>query len=114
MSNRPIRDDNLRLVLSSHEAGYIEAGQFEARAGLRQLSIVGFSAFTAGALLLATVKFADLPNSLSYLIIIAMVFIVGTILVCLVNGVGAFLSLLQFQSYRDDHEKFLRHYRRGS
>ena len=112
MSDRPIRDDNLRLVLSSHEAGYIESGLFEARAGLRQLSIVGISAAATGALLLAAVTFGDLPKSFDYLIIITMVVIVVTVLVCLVNGVGAFLSLRRYRSYRDDHEKFLRHYRR--
>ena len=112
MASRPIRDDNLRLVLSSHEAGYIEAGLPEARDGLRQLSVVGVSAFAVGALLLSAMKFADLPKVLDYLIVIAMVFILVTVLVCFVNGVGAYLSLRRFRSYRDDHEKFLRHYRR--
>ncbi|MDD9915770.1 MAG: hypothetical protein OXR03_13085 [Rhodospirillaceae bacterium] len=41
-----------------------------------------------------------------------MAFILVTVLVCFVNGVGAYLSLRRFRSYRDDHEKFLRHYRR--
>ena len=39
-----------------------------------------------------------------------MIFILVTVLVCFVNGVGAYLSLRRFRSYRDDHEKFLRHY----
>ena len=112
MASRPIRDDNLRLVLSSHEAGYIEAGLSEARDGLRQLSVVDVSAFAIGALLLSAMRFAALTKVLDYLIVIAMVFILVTVLVCLVNGVGAYLSQRRFRSYREDHEKFLRHYRR--
>lgn len=108
-----LRDDNLRLVLSSHESGYIESGLHEARAGLRQLLTVGGGALLAVIVMSALAIYTDIPRSLIIVIVIAMVFAVVTILVCAVNAVGAYFSLRRFRSYRNDHEKFLKHYRRS-
>lgn len=110
--NQQIRNDNLRLILSSQEAGFIDSRLHEARNGIRQNLIVGLSA--AGAILAMTglIVFGGFPSFIVAIFGIAMVFAVVTVLVCLVNALGATFSLRRFRSYQDDHDKFLKRYRR--
>ena len=107
-----IRNDNLRLILSSHESDFIDSGLREAELGLRQILIVGALALCATAVMVGLLLYGDSPTVIDNLVTIALVFAIVTVLVCSVNGLGAYFSLKRFRSYRDDHDKFLKHYRR--
>ena len=111
--NPEIRNDNLRLILSNQEAAYIDHGLNEARLGLRQILIVGGLAACAAAGVSAYKVLGDASPSMDYPVVIVLVVSFTTLAICTVNGLGAYFSLRRFRSYRDDHEKFLRHYRRG-
>ncbi len=111
-SRQSIRNDNLRLILSSHEAGFIDSGLVEAHVGLRQILKIGGFAVCAVIVLVCLRVYGELPAVVNTFIVIAAVFPVVTLLVCSVNALGAYFSLRRFRSYRNDHDKFLKHYRR--
>jgi hypothetical protein len=104
----------LRLILSSHEAGYIDSGLHEARIGLRQIFQVGAIAIIAAVILIVLIVYGNFPTAIDAFLAIVLVFAAVTILVCAVNGLGAYISLKRFRSYHDDHDKFLKHYRRNA
>lgn len=110
--NQQIRNDNLRLILSSQEAGFIDSRLHEARIGIRQNLTVGLSAAGAIIVMAGLIIYGGLPSFIATIFGLAIVFAVVTVLVCSVNALGATFSLHRFRSYQDDHDKFLKRYRR--
>ncbi len=107
MSDTPVRNETLRLTLSGHERLYIDQGL--ARAVRTSKRIALLLSICTGAVLVSIFAF-DGRGYLVWLVVLASV--VG--FVSALKLLFALIDVFKFRSYRNDHEKFLKHYRRGT
>lgn len=107
MSETPVRNETLRLTLSGHERLYIDQGLVRAVRKAKLLALL--LTICTGAFLVSVLVYGG-RGTLVWIVLLSSA--IG--FVCALKLLFALIEVFKFRSYRIDHEKFLKHYRRGT